>query len=277
MPTRPPGLRIGGRKPTKRSMSTDTVSGGPTRVRIPTRIGRATGSSDRFALSAVRALPLVSRGRRRGRPTKAAGDPPRNHNAMLQATDGHQAVCVLTQGHVESATLVPGKALPTKYAGGRAGVSFADGRWRSSDGREASPVQGTTDFPSVGSVLPDVVKSKRAGKDASRRRGARGMAAQPITLAVSVDRLRRVAAGLGTDTVTLLVTANPSEQSGSDGNTVTAPIAVCPADDDAPDGVAVMLPVPATRGADYYARLRAAVLDAEKAAGVNPVSKGVAA
>jgi len=202
-------------------------------------IKRATGTSERYALSAVRALPLRYLGSKR-----STNDPAFRHNVVLQASDGHQAVCVLTEGAIEQPTLIPGEVLPSRQADCSSGVTLDGTAWRAKDGAEAEALDPANAFPAIGSVLPE------AG-------------AGTIAVAINLDRLRRVAAGLGTDNVTLLV---PPAKLGKtkDQATVTDPVAVCPAGKDDTDGVAVMMPVDCERSHAYYNRVREAVVKAEQ-------------
>ena len=245
-----PGLRIRRATgsiadPPRRKSRPSSTSGGRVRCRIPTLIKRATGTSERYALSSVRALPLRFRGGRRSN-----SDPAFRHNVVLQASDGHQAVCVLTEGAIEEPTLIPAEVLPTRQADRDNGVDLDDNVWRSRDGQEAPSLDAEAEFPAIGSALPEV-------KAAS------------VAVAISVDRLRRIAAGLGTDTVTLMVpapgrvTTSKRAQPKSQA-TVTDAIAVCPAGKNDTDGVAVLLPVTCERSHAYYNRVREAIVKAEQ-------------
>ena len=233
-----PGLRIRRKPP---STAHETVPGHGVRCRIPTMIKRATGTSERYALSSVRALPLRYRGGRR-----STSDPAFRHNVVLQASDGHQAVCVLTEGAIEQPTLIPGEVLPTRHGDCAGGVAMDSGGWRSRDGKESPALDPDAEFPAISSVLPE------AGPGT-------------VAVAINVDRLRRVAASLGTDNVTLIVPpaktkpAQPKAQA-----TVTEPIGICPAGKDDTDGVAVMMPVVSDRSIAYYKRVRDAVVKAEQ-------------
>lgn len=232
-----PGLRIRRQSP---SAKPDTVSVGPSRCRIPTLIKRATGTSERYALSAVRALPLRYRGRR------SANDPAFRHNVVLQASDGHQAVCVLTEGAIERPTLIPGEVLPTRQADRNSAVILDGNEWRSKNGEAAESIDSDNPFPPLGSVLPKTHPDTTA-------------------VAINIDRLRRVAAGLGTDNVTLLVPiAKKTPGKPKDPAMVRDPIGVCAAGKDDTEGVAVMLPVECERSHAYYNRVREAVVKAEQ-------------
>lgn len=64
---------------------------------VKTRIGRSTGGDGKFSCGSVRALPSVNK-----------------DEVVLQATDGHQAACLLTHGQMTSPRLVPTGVLPTR-------------------------------------------------------------------------------------------------------------------------------------------------------------------
>lgn len=124
----------------------DNVSACAARCRIPTSIKRATGSSERFALSAVRALPLRYRGRR-------TSDPGFRHNVVLLASDGHQAVCVFTEGAVERPTLIPGEVLPTRQHDRISGVTLDGDVWRAKHREDVPALDAGSEFPPIGPVL----------------------------------------------------------------------------------------------------------------------------
>jgi hypothetical protein len=230
-----PGLRI--RRET--SSKPDATHGHGVRCRIPTLIKRATGASERYALSAIRALPLRYRGKR-------PNDPAFRHNVVLQASDGHQAVCVLTEGAVEEPVLIPGDALPSRLADRMAGVTLDGKIWKSKNAEDVPALDEGSQFPPIGPVLPE-------------------MWPDTVAVAIDVDRLRRVAAGLGTDSVTLLV-PRPKKTPGKPKSppAVRDPIGVCAAGKDDTDGVAVMMPVDCERSQTYFKRVRDAVLRAEQ-------------
>ena len=233
-----PGLRIRRKPPPS---STRFAGGGHTRCNIPTLLKRATGTSGRYTLSAVRALPLRFHGGQRS--TKK---PAFHHNVVLQATDGHQAVCVLTEGAIERPTLIPAEVLPSRQADRGDGPVLDGKRWRATNGEESDVIDPDAAFPSIGPVLPETCPGT-------------------IAVAISIDRLRRVAAGLGTDTVTLLVpTAKKTPGKPKSSETVRDPLGVCPAGNDDTEGVAVMLPAECQRSQAYYNRVREAVIEAEQ-------------
>ena len=202
-------------------------------------IKRATGSSGRYALSAVQALPLRYRGKRSNAPAF-------RHNVVLQASDGHQAVCVLTEGTVEQPTLIPGEVLPTRQADRMSGVTLDGETWRAKNSEDAPALDAGSQFPPIGPVLPEPHSDT-------------------IAVAINVDRLRRVAAGLGTDNVTLIVP--PTKKTPGKPKSPPAvrdPIGVCAAGKKDTEGVAVMLPVECERSQSYYSRVREAVMQAEQ-------------
>jgi len=242
-----PGLRIRRNSatgkaaaPTRQPRRTTSTSGG-VRCRIPTLIKRATGSSGRYTLSAVRALPLRFRGGK-----QSNSNPAFRHNVVLQASDGEQAVCVLTEGAVEEPTLIPSEVLPTRQADRNNGVGLDGETWRTKHGEEAPAVDSQSPFPPIGSALPET-------------------SAGSVAVAISLDRLRRVAAGLGTDHITLLVpAAKKTPGSPKSQATVRDPIGVCAAGKDDVEGVGVMLPVECERSHTYYERVREAIVKAEQ-------------
>ena len=234
-----PGLRIR-RKPPP-ATTTGFTAGDRARCNIPTLLKRATGTSGRYTISAVRALPLRFRGGQR-----STNKPAFRHNVVLQATDGHQAVCVLTDGAIERPTLIPAEVLPSRQADRGDGPVLDGKRWRAKNGDESNAIDPNADFPPIGPVLPETYPGT-------------------IAVAISVDRLRRVAAGLGTDTITLLVPpAKKTPGKPKTPATVRDPIGVCPAGKDDTEGVAVMLPVECQRSQAYYNRVREAVIEAEQ-------------
>jgi hypothetical protein len=202
-------------------------------------IKRATGASERYALSAVRALPLRYRGKR-------SNDPGFRHNVVLQASDGHQAVCVLTEGAIEEPVLIPGDALPSRQADRMSGVTLNGGTWKSKNTEDVPALDEGSQFPPIAPVLPE-------------------MWPDTVAVAIDVDRLRRVAAGLGTDNVTLLV-PRPKKTPGKPKShpAVRDPIGVCAAGNDDTEGVGVMLPVECQRSQSYFKRVREAVMKAEQ-------------
>lgn len=238
-----PGLRIrrstgSSAGPNRHNMRRAPTSGAGVRCRIPTLIKRATGSSERYALSAIRALPLRYRGKR-------SNDPAFRHNVVLQASDGHQAVCVLTEGAIEQPTLIPGEVLPTRQADRMSGVVLDGKTWRAKNTEDVPAIDAGSQFPTIGPVLPE------AHSDT-------------VAVAINVDRLRRIAAGLGTDNVTLIVPpAKKAPGKPKAPSTVQDPIGVCAAGKDDIEGVAVMLPVECDRSQVYYGHIREAVMQAE--------------
>jgi hypothetical protein len=209
---------------------------------VPTAIARATGESRRYALDCVRVLPTRC-------------------GVLLQASDGRQAVCVFTQGHVSDSALLPSKLLPVQARHLPASVEIHRGHWRARDG---SPVPAPAGgFPPIADVLPAVD-------------------ARFVTVSLDVDQLKKVAAVLGTAKLTLML------QPG-DRHNVEKPVAVMPAERGDPtyrggtsatpgatgtpeasgvDGLGVVLPLITNVVIEDYARARDAVLQAEKRARV---------
>ena len=106
---------------------------------VKTRISKAVGKEGRYACHSVRALPSVHKG-----------------EVILQATDGHQATCVITQGHLTSSRLVPASVLPSRQSNQAVAVRLIGGQWESTDGRAVEDKSGDGSFPSMGDVLPVV-------------------------------------------------------------------------------------------------------------------------
>lgn len=66
---------------------------------VRTRIARAAGKDGQYPCGAIRALPAP--------PSNDHGD-----RVILQATDGHQATCVLSPGEMSGTRLIPADVLP---------------------------------------------------------------------------------------------------------------------------------------------------------------------
>ncbi len=204
-----------------------------TRFTVRTRIARSLGKADtiRYQLDALRVLPGPQRDR-----------------VIVQATDGHQAVCVIAPGSCDEAVLIPGEVLPTRKTTGDIEVYEADiggntSGWRSSNGKLVEGIAEPKAFPSVCEVLPVL-----------QCRGVK----PHVTLGIDVTVLAKVADSLGTPKLTLMIT--PPEN----GPYVNRAVAVCPADDVAGvHGIAVVMPVSPKHNADYYTKVRKDVVAAE--------------
>ena len=200
-----------------------------TRFTVRTRLGRALGkaeSNNRYQVDAVRVLPG-----------------PKRDRVIVQATDGHQAVCVVVPGRCDEPTLVPGGVLPTRKPVTDVEVHDDQGNWQCSDGRLVEKITAPKKYPSIGEVLPVVT----------------GKGVKPhITVALDLTVLGKVADALGTPKLTLIIT--PPEN----GSYVNRALAVCPAGDDAGvHGVAVVMPITPKHQADYYTKVRKDVVAAE--------------
>ena len=166
---------------------------GPHSFAVRTRIVRATGSDDRYPCGAVRALPS-----------------PNRDTVVLQATDGKQAVCLLTTGRMAQPCLVPPGVLPTRQSGSDVIVRMVDEYWQSSEGKHAPDTYGplTDQFPSVAEVLPIVGKRlfHETQRHAEQRRQTAGQGeSMHIMLGVDVELLRKIAESLGNSKLTLFV------------------------------------------------------------------------
>ena len=85
---------------------------------IRTRIAKSVGKDGNYKCGSVRALPSVNK-----------------DEVVLQATDGHHATCLLTNGQMTTPRLVPASALPTRNLQRPIGVRLLDGQWESLEGR----------------------------------------------------------------------------------------------------------------------------------------------
>jgi hypothetical protein len=251
------------------------------RIPIQTKLVKAVGDGSRYAAAAVRALPTPPEAPPEATPPPEddrtsrdlpSGDLPSGGGGgggsgiVLQATDGRQATCVLTQGRLSGPAVIPAELLPTRRLR-TAAVARHNGCWRSSEGDRA-PAGKLGTFPPVGSVLP-VVDAQPYHHDATetRRRLQHHGSRCHIAVGVDLTRLRKIADGLGTTQLTLMV-AVPTRQPKQNAETVAVrePIAVCPADHGT-DGVAVLMPLQPKRAHGYYRTVRQMVLDAEQSAG----------
>ncbi len=207
-----------------------------TAFRVRSRIGRAVGKvNSRYSVDAVRVLPG-----------------PRRDQVLLQATDGHQAVCLVAPGSCAQSELVPVSVLPGRQMSRDIEVRLDHDEWRSSDGRLSPCLESESSFPPIADVLPAVQGS------------------QQVTLGIDVSLLGKVADSFGTPKLTLMITLPPSHASH-----VNKPVAVCPADEDCPvHGVAVVMPLAAKHGVDYYTKVRKDVQLAESRLKSSPKPQG---
>jgi len=253
-------------KPVRSSTPESPRPNGPAnRFTLASRIARAVGKSSRYASDAVRVLPGA-------KPTKTD-----DGHVILEATDGKQAVCVMTPGHVERPRLVPAEVLPTRQLKRPAAIGLVDGQWQTSEGKLAEDryAEGEHAFPPIADVLPQVGRKPHTEtvKRAERRRqsGQAGDAAAHdyVWMAVDLDVLRKTAEGLGTSKLAMFIPVPIAGQPG-DG-CVTKPIAISPAMKEgqtsgAGAGVGVVMPLTPENGPRDYEAVRQAVVEAEKRA-----------
>lgn len=215
-------------------------SGGPHYFGIRTLLARAAGKDGRYKLSAIRALP--SR---------------KPNTAVLQATDGQQAVCLITTGTMRSSRLVPADVLPSRRNTEPTLVDVLNGQWQSSDGKTAPDVFTPEDgYPKIADVLPKF--SPRVGKP-------------PVQLGIDVTLLNKLADALGTPKLTLFIpvidkTRPDKTPAGGtvNGGFVKKPVAVCPANDAGKvRGVGVFMPLQPVNGVRFYETVRRLVAEAE--------------
>ncbi len=221
------------------------IPNGSCSFKINTRIARATGDDKRYKLGAVRVLPTRQK-----------------NTVLLQATDGQQAVCVLTVGDVSSPKLVPSKVLPVRQQQSGAIVELVGDQWRSSDGKcEPDQYVGEQDYPSILDVLPDI-----RGKSFTVKADPLSKELPHLLLGVDLSLLTKVSQGLGTSKLSLLVPVPVHTTNGKAGTDyVNKPVLVCPAtDEDKIRGIGVLMPLKPTNGSDYYMKTKQAVVDAEK-------------
>jgi hypothetical protein len=243
--------------PTKKTI--DLPAGDAFGVR--TKIVKATGKASRYASDSVRVLPAPPvRSKRRG--------PADDLGVILEATDGHQAVCIFAPGSLAGSSLVPPDVLPTRQLAGDVVVQRNNGHWRSSEGRFAD-AKTDGNFPPIGDVLPELGRRPFAesAKRAERRRKSRGSVAnEHVVLGIDLDVLRRTADALGTSKLTLFIPVPVADGNRKpDEMHVNKPVAVCPASTDGQvPGIGVVMPLTPEHGVGQYERLRQQVVEAEK-------------
>jgi hypothetical protein len=231
---------------------------------LRTPIAKAVGDGGRYACDTVRALPG---GREKG--------------VVLQASDGRQAVCLLTTGSLSAPQLVPAEVLPTRQLKSDVVIERVNDEWRSSEGRlAAADPEKRPSFPPIADVLPRCDQPPDA-------------ADQPIAVAVDLALLKKVADALGTLKLTLLIQPPPEalpgpapippgrqqvaaapqnqETARKPRNLVTRPIAICPATDEAAvRGIGVVMPIQPSNAHEYFELVRQAVCRAERRAAAAP-------
>lgn len=220
---------------------------------VKTRIARSTGANGRYAMHAVRVLPAAD-----------------TEGVVLQATDGRHAVCLLAEGQAPAAHLVPAGVLPTRRLQNDAVVQLVDGQWQSTEGKLAEDEfrRGDEQYPSVGEVLPAVGKRPfyETARKADARRQTDGQAESAhVVFGLDIELLRKTAEALGAGKLTFMVPV-PVKQPDSRGPTfVNKPILICPSSNDAGTrGIGVVMPLTPENANGYFARVRDAVIAAER-------------
>ncbi|MBI1338467.1 MAG: hypothetical protein GC164_16110 [Phycisphaera sp.] len=218
--------------------------------KVSSRIAQSAGSSGRYASDKVRALPT-----------------PDGERVILQATDGHQAVCVVEPGHMaKGSVLVPTQVLPTRKPAQAVTVRLERDHWESSEGKLAPAVEEGS-FPPIGDVLSDVSTSTSS---ASNPLNGNGHTGTHIALALDAEFLRKQALALGTTKLTLLIPLPVKSHPGKTSSeqelpVVERPVCVCPATAEAGvEGIGVVMPLKPERSATYYRQLRQLVVESER-------------
>ncbi|MBI1335876.1 MAG: hypothetical protein GC164_02820 [Phycisphaera sp.] len=216
--------------------------------KVSSRIAQSAGSSGRYASDKVRALPA-----------------PDGERVILQATDGHQAVCVVEPGHMaKGSVLVPTQVLPTRKPTQPVTVRLERDRWESSEGKLAPAVEEGS-FPPIADVLPDVIPHTSTGP-----LNGNGHTGTHIVLALDAEFFRKQALALGTTKLTLLIPLPDKSHPGKTSSeqelpVVERPVCVCPATAEAGvEGVGVVMPLKPERSATYYRKLRQLVVESER-------------
>ena len=220
---------------------------------VRTRIARASGKPGRYASDAVRVLPA-----------------PDGEHAILQATDGRQAVCLFGPGVMADARLVPQQVLPTRRLNDFARVQLVNGAWQSTEGKLATDSYGEGEgaFPPVGEVLPKVGKTpahETAAHAARRRRSADQPASEHVMLGIDLELLKKQAEALGTTKLMLMVPIPIRAQGARSAETgVNRPVPVMAATEEGVDGVGLVMPLRPGKPFARYEQLRQAIVDAER-------------
>lgn len=223
---------------------------------IRTRIAKSVGKNDKYKCGSVRALPSVNK-----------------DQVVLQATDGHHATCLLTNGQMTTPRLVPASVLPSRYLAKPIGVRLLDGQWESLEGRIVADTQdpnGESQFPKIGDVLPVVSKTPfhETPMQAERRKSTDTTPSMHVVLGIDLELLRKAAESLGTMKLTLFVPVPVKEVNTKPGEVyVNKPVAVCPAERGAEgQGVAVVMPLTPDNGPAYYTKVRDVIVASEQRA-----------
>lgn len=219
---------------------------------VHTRIAKAAGKDGRYSCGAIRALPGVER-----------------DQVVLEATDGHQATCVLVPGEMNDARLVPAGVLPTRQLGKPEAIRLIGNQWQSTEGKLADDQYGEDggSFPPIAEVLPAAGKTpffETPRHAESRRRKAGEPESMHIVLGVDIDTLRKIGDGLGTSKLSLIVPVpvrhpkvKPSEVC------VNRPVIACPSNGEGARGIGVVMPIQPGNALSYYTKIREVVRKAE--------------
>lgn len=204
---------------------------------IRSKIARAVGKDSRYASQHVLATPAA-----------------KSKGVILQATDGHQAVCLHRPGYLDRSTLVPVDVLPTRLHPKDVSVEITRHGWQSSEGRIApEPDESESRFPPIIDVLPVVDEKPLAlGEEQAKAVGDRR-----VVLALDVELLRKIAESFGTPKLSLMIPVPQERQSPGQDAYVSQAVAICPAtNSDDIEGIAVLMPVNPERSTAYYKKLR---------------------
>jgi hypothetical protein len=223
---------------------------------VHTRIARAVGKDSRYSSDAIRALPS-----------------PNKDEVVLQATDGHQATCLLVPGQMTEARLVPNQVLPARHLPKPAAVHLIDGHWQSSEGKIAQDSYGVGEgaFPPISQVLPAVYKRPfyETAAQAQKRHQSNGVAdSVHVVVGIDIDHLLHVTEAFGTRKLTLFVPVPVKGPNQTPAETfVNKPIPICPATAEGQcRGIAVLMPIRPTCTGELYTKVRDAVIAAEQKA-----------
>lgn len=223
---------------------------------VKTRIAKSVGKDGNYKCGSVRALPSVNK-----------------DEVVLEATDGHHATCLLTNGQMTTPRLVPVSVLPTKSLPRPVGVRLLDGQWESLEGRIVPDTQdagGERNYPKLGDVLPVVGKVPfyETKIQAERRMATDPTPSMHVALGIDLDLLRKAAESLGTTKLTLFVPVPVKDVNKKPSESfVNKPVAVCPANREAEgQGVAVVMPLSPENGAGYYTKVRDVIVASEQRA-----------
>jgi hypothetical protein len=230
-----PGKNPGKGAPAKLRRRRPPSIGGPHYFGLRTRLAKSVGIDKRYKLNAIRVLPSSKK-----------------DTVVLQATDGKQAVCLLTLGKMSSPRLVPSAVLPTRKDAKGTMVDLAGDQWRSSDGKSVpDDYNGESLYPQLSDVLPKISTQARSYQ---------------VRLGIDLSLLTRVAESLGTSKLTLFVSVPRKPTDDHRGELfVSKAVAVCPATDESDvRGIGVVMPLQPSNGVQYYMKVRKAVADAEE-------------